>query len=438
MKTINIPDLIDTQYKEFSFYVIEHRAIPYIVDGLKPVQRRALWTASKYFKNDKIKVVKLAGTTLSLHPHGSTAVEDAISNMAQRFSGTNNVTYFDGYGAFGSKIMGPGNGIGAARYVSVKLNDNFHKIMGSDLELVEMKPNYDDTEQEPAAFLPIIPNILLNPIQGIAVGFACTILPRKLEDVIHCQQAYLDGKGFHEPKVYYEGYKGEIKKIDDTTWETRGCFTKSGRKLVITELPIGINRETYIRTLDYLEEKEIISSYTDDCTNDFHFTVNLKVDLTDDEIYEKFKLTGNLNENITVIGFNGKVRKMTVTEIIKEFTEYRFKQYIKRYKKLFYENKDEFEFKRDLLKVIVKGLFKKFPDLSKDKIKELLLENEIQEKNIARIIQTPIYRFGKDEVEKLKSELQELKKYLENLIKLCKDEDARKDEYKKELKAIKL
>ena len=105
---------------------------------------------------------------------------------------------------------------------------------------------------------------------------------------------------------------------------------------------------------------------------------------------------------------------------------------------MFVENRDEFEFKRDLLKVIQKGLFKKFPELSKDAIKELLLENEIMEKNIAKIIQTPIYRFGKDEVERLKEELRNLKNYLENLVKLCKDEELRKDEYKKELKAIKI
>lgn len=439
MKTIEIPELIDTQYKEFSMYVIESRALPYIVDGLKPVMRRGLYIGSKMAKTDWVKVAKLAGSCMSLHPHGNTSIEDTISGMAQDFSGTNNVPYFLGKGAFGSKIMGPGNGIGAARYVSVKLSENFTKVMGADFDLIDMKPNYDDTEKEPVAFLPIIPTVLLNPMQGIAVGFACNILPRKMSDVIHCQQAHLEGKGFHEPKVHYEGFLGEIKKISDNVWETRGVFTKSGRKLTITELPIGINRESFIKILDSLEEREkpIITSYQDDCTDKFLFTVNLKEDLTEAEIYEKFKLTANLTENITIIGFDGKVKKMTVTDIIKQFTDYRFKVYIKRYKKLFYENRDEYEFKKDLLKVIVKGLFKKFPELSKEKIKEYLLENEIQEKHIARIIQIAIYRFGKDEVERLKEELQELKKYIENLIELCKDENLRKDEYKKELKAIK-
>lgn len=439
MKQMSIPDCIENFYKPYSFYVVEQRSICSILDGLKPVQRRALWIATKIAKHEKVKVVKLAGAALCLHPHGSTSIEDAISNMAQRFCSANNICYFDGYGAFGSKISGPGQGIGAARYVSVKLSESFNTIMGCDLDLVQMKPSYDDMEQEPISFNPLIPTLLLNPIQGIAVGFACNILPRNIKDLVHCQLAYLEGKGFREPLPYYEGFNGEIKKVSDNVYECRGVFKRDGKnKIIITELPIGSNRESFIKILDGLEEKEIVSSYTDDCTSDFLFNVNLKVEMTDEEIYEKFKLVGMLNENLTVIGFNGKVRKMTVTDVIKEFTDYRFGLYIKRYKKAFVENRDEFEYKKDLLKVIVQGLFKKFPDLTKDKIQQLLMDNEIKEKNISRIIQTPIYKFGKEEVDKLKSELKELKIYLENMVKLCKDESLRKEEYKKELKAIRI
>lgn len=437
-KEFSVKEIINVQYKAYSRYVIEQRALPYLLDGLKPVQRRALWTALKIAKHDKVKVVKLAGATLSIHPHGSTACEDAISNMAQKFCGANNITYFDGYGAFGSKIMGPGNGIGAARYVSVKLSETFNSIMGADIELINKQPSYDDAEEEPIAFLPLLPTVLLNPVHGIAVGFACNILPRKLDDVIHCQQQYLDGKGFHEPQPYYEGFRGEMKKIDDTTWETKGVFKKDGKKLHISELPIGMTRESYVRVLDALEEKDIIASYHDDCTDDYSFTMNLKVDLTTDEIYEKFKLISNINENLTIIDLAGKVRKMTVANIIKEFTDYRLGIYLQRFKKQFAINKDIFEFKRDLLKVIQKGLFKKFPELSKKEIEDLLLENDIQEKNIQKIIQVPIYRFGKDEVDRLKEELAELKKEIEKLVEYCKSESQRRDIYRQELKAIKI
>lgn len=438
MKQINIPDLIETQYKSYSMYVLESRSICNILDGLKPVQRRALYSATKLCKNDFVKVTKLAGYTMQFHPHGDTAISDAICNMAQRFSAATNVNYFDGKGAFGSKISGPGNAIASPRYVAVKLNDNFEKIMYTDYELIEMQPSYDGCDSEPKTFLPLLPSILLNPISGIAVGFACDILPRKLEDIIHCQLAHLEGKGFREPLPYFEGFEGELKKVGDTVYEVRGKFTRSGRKLIITELPIGYNREKYVQILDTLEENNVITSYTDDCTKSFHFTINLKEEMTDAQIYDKFKLISNLHENMTVIWFNGKVKKTTFTEVIQEFTDYRFKLFLKRYKKIFFINKEDFEYKKDLLTVMVKGLFKKFPDMNKEEIKQFLLKNDIMEKNIQKIIQTPIYRFGKDEIDSLRKELIELKKFIENVVKLCKDENLRKDQYKQELKQIKI
>lgn len=438
IRHLDIPAIIEDQYKKFSMYVIEERAIPSIIDGLKPVQRRSLWMGHKYAKTDYVKVSKLAGLTMSLHPHGDTSISDAISNMAQYFCGSNNIHYFDGKGAFGSKIVGRGNGIGAARYVAVRMSEAFHTLLAPDIDLIKMKPSYDDADTEPIAFLPIIPTILLNPIQGIAVGFATTILPRHIKDIIHCQLQHLDDKGFHAPKVHYEGFQGEIKQINDTTWETVGSYKKDGRKLTISELPIGWTREKYIKVLDDLEEKDIITSYTDECTDEFLFTINLKVDLSDAEIKEKFDLVDTLTENINVIGFDGKICKLTVVDIIKQFTDYRLKLYFDRYKKQFIEGKEEFEYKRDLLKVMVKGLFKKFPELSRPKIEEYLLENDIQQKHISRIIQTAIYRFGKEEIDTLRKELEDKKKYLESLVRLCKDEGARKDAYKQELKEIKL
>ena len=439
MRSINISQLIDTQYREYSRYVVEFRAIPSVIDGLKPVQRRGLWVAKHLAKTNPIKVSKLAGSAMSLHPHGNTSIENAISAMAQPFPGANNICWFEGKGAFGFRIDGPGNGIGAARYVSVKLAPPFFDIMDVDSDLIHMISNYDDTEKEPATFLPIIPAVLVNPTQGIAVGFACNILPRKISDIIHCQQQYLEGKEFREPKVYFEGFKGKIDKIGECAWETVGVFTrKSDRNIEIIELPIGWNRENYVKHLDMLEEKEIILNYTDDSTDTFRFTIKLAQPLSDEDILDKFKLKQQLHENLTVIDFNGKIRKMTVTEIIKEFTHYRFGFYLKRYKKLGREYKADYEFKRDLLNVIQTGLFKKFPELNKEQIKELLIKNAIKEYNIQRIINVPIYRFGKDEVDKLKADLSEIKTNIQHLLKLCNDEGLRKAEYIKELKRVKI
>lgn len=438
MRELTVDQLINQQYKSYSMHVLESRAICSVIDGLKPVIRRGLWCAMKYnTSNDLIKVVKLAGIALALHPHSNKSLEDCISGNAQGFTGANNVPWFIGKGGFGSKVSGPGNGIASARYISVKLSEHFFKLLGVDKDLIPTVPSYDDGDIEPKYFLPIVPTVLLNPSQGIAVGFASNILPRKLDDIVHCQLQHLEGKSFHEPKVYYEGFKGEVVKIDEKTWKTYGVYTKYGRKLTITELPIGITREDYVKILDNLEDKEVITSFSDECTDEFLFTVNLKDEnLPKEEIIEKFKLFSLLNENLNVIGFDGKIRNMNVSEIIKEFTDYRLKFYYDRFKKEFFELKETFEFKRDLLKVIQKGLFKKFPEMTKQESEKFLISESISESNIQRIVQTPIYKFNKDEVEKIKTDLSTLKDRLQRLSVLCKDENERKDEYKKELKTI--
>ena len=95
LRELDIQELIHDEYKTYSKYVVEERAIPSIVDGLKPVQRRSLWMGQKYAKSEWMKVTKLAGNTMAIHPHGSTAIEDTISNMAQSFTGSNNIAYFE-------------------------------------------------------------------------------------------------------------------------------------------------------------------------------------------------------------------------------------------------------------------------------------------------------------------------------------------------------
>ena len=190
---MKISDLIENQYKPFSYYVIESRAIPKLSDGLKPVERRSLWAAKKVANREWCKVSKLAGATMSNHPHGNVSIECTISSMAQNFVAANNVPFFDGKGTFGSRLTGPGDGYASARYVAVKLSENFYKYFDVDSDLIPFVPNYDETDKEPDHFLPIVPAILLNPTSGIAVGFSCDILPRKIDDVKKAQIDFVQG-----------------------------------------------------------------------------------------------------------------------------------------------------------------------------------------------------------------------------------------------------
>lgn len=436
---MKITDIIETQYKEFSHYVIESRAIPRLSDGLKPVQRRSLWSAKKIAK-DWTKVSKLAGATMSNHPHGNVSIEDSISGMAQKFAGANNVIFFDPDGTFGSRITGAGKGISSARYVSVKLSDSFHEMFDVDSDLVKMIPNYDETDTEPLSFLPVVPTILVNPSSGIAVGFACNILPRNIEEIKKSQIAHLEGKKIKPMVPYYDGFKGRIEKsVDTEQWNCYGCFTRiNDNTIKITELPIGLNRESYVIHLDKLEEKEVIKEYEDYSKDQFEFIVKLKEPIkSDEELITKFKLMMTLNENITLIGFNDEVKeRMSDVDVIREFTDWRFSFYLNRYTKLLSKNNDELEFKKALMLVITKGLFKKFPSQSKREIFQSLQDENIIKSHIDRILQIPIYKFSREEVETLKEQIKELEKLEKEYNVLIKSEDKRKEVYIKELKEL--
>lgn len=432
---MKISEIIEGQYKPFSYYVIESRAIPKLSDGLKPVERRSLWAAKKTAAKELCKVSKLAGATMSNHPHGNTSIEDAISSMAQNFTGANNVTYFEGKGTFGSRLTGPGKGYASARYVSVKLSENFYKYFDVDSDLIPLVPNYDETDKEPDHFLPIVPAILLNPTSGIAVGFACDILPRNIEEVKKAQIDYLHGKKLKPLTPYYEGYKGVIFKNSEGGWSSKGIWEMHGNKVHISELPIGYDRESFVNILDKLEEKGIVKDYIDNCKGDFDFDVILTQAITEDDFILKFKMVNNLNENITVIGFNNEVlEKITDSEVIERFTKWRFGFYLERYKRKLLITSDELELKRATLLVIEKGLFKKFPTQQKKEIIKTLQDESIKKEHIIKIMQLPIYRFGKEEVDKLKAQIKELETNEEEYTELVKNEDKRKQVYISELK----
>lgn len=433
---MKLNEIIQTQYKDFCHYVIESRALPRLSDGLKPVERRALWSGKKAAK-DWCKVSKLAGITMSNHPHGNVSIENCISSMAQNFCGSNNVPFFEGDGSFGSRLTGPGNGCASARYIAVRLSDNFYKYFDIDSDLINTVENYDSTDKEPDTFLPIVPAVLLNPTSGIAVGFACSICPRNIEDVKKAQIDYLNGKKLKPLKPYFEGFKGHIIKNADGAWATKGVWEKTGKKLIITELPIDYNRESFVSLLDKLEEKEnpILSGYIDNCRDDFNFEINLTEDMSDDEINLKFKLTTNLNENITLIGFNNKVlEKLTDTQVIEQFTDWRFKFYLERFKRQLNTANEDLEFKKALLLVITSGIFKKFPEMKKAEIIKVLQEKKIKNPNIVKIMQIPIYKFGKDEIVKLEDQIKDLEKNKNELDVLVKSEDKRKQVYIEELR----
>ena len=165
-----VTEYLDQDYGNYAKYVIEHRAIPSVIDGFKPTQRKIIYIAAKVWKgnSDKpLKIFQLGGKVASdaNYHHGDASLSSAIIGMAQSFK--NSMPLLEEIGQFGS-LRSPE--AGAPRYISTKLNSNF-KLLYKDFELLESR--YEEgIEIEPDFFLPIIPTVLLNGSSGIAVGFA--------------------------------------------------------------------------------------------------------------------------------------------------------------------------------------------------------------------------------------------------------------------------
>jgi DNA topoisomerase-2 len=332
-----VTEYLDQDYGNYAKYVIEHRAIPSVIDGFKPTQRKIIYIASKVWKGgaDKpLKIFQLGGKVASdaNYHHGDASLSSAIIGMAQSFK--NSMPLLDEIGQFGS-LRSPE--AGAPRYISTKLNENF-KLLYKDFELLERK--YEEgIEIEPTFFLPIIPTVLLNGSSGIAVGFATNVLNRNPIDLIEACLKELDGKKYYEPKPWYRGFNGDCKRDPEkeSSWILSGKFVvKNTTTVHITELPPSITYEKYDKYLLVKEEAKEISTYDDNSKSNIDYTLKFRrVDLErltkSDRLKRFLKIEERQSENLTVLDENGKLKIFNnAKEIISYFVNFRLGYYDKR------------------------------------------------------------------------------------------------------------
>lgn len=446
---MNSSEYIKSTSREYSIYVCENRAIPRVNDGLKDSQRKALWTIRK--KADKIKVISLAGEMISsnLYLHGDASAADAISRLAGPF--INNVPLLEGKGAFGSRVD-PIGGIGAPRYVYVKKSKATEKLIFQDLDIVDTKENYDGSNVEPETFLPIIPTVLLNGISGIAVGWATEILPRSLEDLIEATKLALKGEKIPTLKPHYKYLNVDVEQESDpellNTWYFTGKFERlDSSTLKITELPPELSLEKLKKNLIALEDVNKIRDWTDKSTKFIDVTVKFKrgelAEMSDEQIIKTFKLKGRNSERIVVLDWDGKsIRQYKdPTELVKDFVEWRFGIYVKRYEKKLEDTLSDLLFWRCFKKCFDNDLPKVFTNINSKKDLEIHIENSIGDlfptkDIIQKISSMPSYNWTKDKYEETKSKILELEKDEKYFNSLLSDHTMIKDIYANELSLL--
>jgi len=323
-----LSNVASREWKSFAMYTVENRAIPNMIDGLKPVQRFYLYSSIVNTKRDFKKVSAVSGI---ISDYGYNHGEGSAAGSGQLMAATwnNNICLVEGRGSFGTRLI---QDAGAPRYVYTRLHDNFNKYIKD----VDLSPVHEDPEHEPPAFyLPVIPLVLANGTKGIATGFATNILPHCPESLAQACSEYLRTKKISADtiKVKFPEFEGTVEQdpLEPKRYAVFGVYRKTSKtQLQITEVPYGYDRENYVKVLDKLEDDGDIVSYEDLCDKSgFRFDVKLKQNTSakwnDKQIIAKFKLSKVLSQNLTVIDYDGKLREYDdARNIVMDFCNYRY------------------------------------------------------------------------------------------------------------------
>ena len=384
-----ISEFLSQEYKDFSLYTIENRAIPSVIDGFKPTHRKIIHVSNQIWKNESekpLKVFQLAGKVASdaFYHHGNQSLESAIITLAQSFK--NNLPLLQEIGQFGS-LRSPDPA--AARYIGTKLHPNF-RLLYKDFELLKFKEEEGEII-EPHFFLPIVPTVLINGSSGIAVGFSSNILNRNPIDIITFCESILKGKKVPELKPYNPFFNGEYVRDSENhkKWIIRGKITIANSTTVkISELPPSMTFEKYENILDSLVEGKLIVSYEDNCKDSIDYTVKFtREQLTqfdESKLYKLLKLEESETEIFTTLDETGKLKIFEKdSDIINYFVQFRLGYYVKR-KEFLIENL------KNSLKILT----------NKGKFIKAILEDKIQIKNVPKLeIIDSIEKFGLDKID---------------------------------------
>ncbi|WP_294181226.1 DNA topoisomerase (ATP-hydrolyzing) subunit A [uncultured Schumannella sp.] len=316
IEDIDVSAEMQGSFLEYAYSVIYARALPDARDGLKPVQRRILYQMSEMgLRPDRghVKSARVVGDVMGrLHPHGDSAIYDALVRLAQDF--TMRVPLIDGHGNFGSLDDGPA----AARYTEARLRPTAIAMTeGLDEDVVDFVPNYDNQLTQPDVLPAAYPNLLVNGASGIAVGMATNMAPHNLVEVVAAARHLLDNPGatLDELMAFVPGPDlptgGTIVGLDgvkDAYATGRGSFKTrakvsiepiTARKtgLVVTELPYLVGPEKVIEKIkDGVTSKKItgISDVTDltDRKNGLRLVIGIKTGFSPEAVLEQlYRLT---------------------------------------------------------------------------------------------------------------------------------------------------
>lgn len=422
-------------FLDYSSYVILYRAVPHIVDGMKPVQRRVLHAMWRIDDGRYTKVANIVGQAMQYHPHGDQSILGALVQMGQK-------NYLiDCQGNWGNILTGDSNA--APRYIEARLT-KFAKEVVFNPKTTNWMTSYDGRNQEPVE-LPIkFPLLLAQGAEGIAVGLASKILPHNFNEIIDAAVAHLQGKsfelypdfptgGFADCSKYMKGQRGGVVKV-------RAKIEKVDKNtLSINEIPFGKTTHIIIDSILKAKEKgKIKIKKIDDLTTDkakivIHLPNDVSPDKTIDALYAFTDCEVSISPNACVI-VDHKPQFLSVEEILKYSTDHtrsllgqelqiRLDElendwHYSSLEKIFFENK---------VYKILEGDAKTWEDQLQEVFAKMLefqglLKREITMEDIHRLVEKPVRKISKfdtkavdEKLRGIEDEMDEVKNHLEHL-----------------------
>ena len=422
-------------FLDYSSYVILYRAVPHIVDGMKPVQRRVLHAMWKIDDGRYTKVANIVGQAMQYHPHGDQSILGALVQMGQK-------NYLiDCQGNWGNILTGDSNA--APRYIEARLT-KFAKEVVFNPKTTNWMPSYDGRNQEPVE-LPIkFPLLLAQGAEGIAGGLASKILPHNFNEIIDAAVAHLQGKGFElypdfptggfaDCSKYMKGQRGGVVKV-------RAKIEKVDKNtLSINEIPFGKTTHIIIDSILKAKEKgKIKIKKIDDLTTDkakivIHLPNDVSPDKTIDALYAFTDCEVSISPNACVI-VDHKPQFLSVDEILRYSTDHtksllgqelqiRLDElendwHYSSLEKIFFENK---------VYKILEGDAKTWEDQLDEVFAKMLefqglLKRDITMEDIHKLVEKPVRKISKfdtkavdEKLRGIEDEMDEVKNHLEHL-----------------------
>lgn len=310
-----IKNIFDHNFLEYASYVIKERAIPYISDGLKPVQRRILHTLFEMDDGKFHKVANVVGQCMRYHPHGDASIGDALVGLA------NKDLFIEKQGNFGNIFTG--DPASAVRYIECRLTPLAKEALFNP-EITEFLDSYDGRNQEPVALPAKLPVLLALGTEGIAVGMSTRILPHNLVELLEAEKAFLQGDQLLVYPDFPTGGLADVSEYNDGAGKVlvrAKLDTSDEKRIIIREIPFGSTTESLIASIEAAAKKGKlkiagISDFTAESVEiEVRLARGVHTSETVDALFAFTECESSISVNMVLIKENKPV-VMTVTQVI--------------------------------------------------------------------------------------------------------------------------